>query len=238
MKTFLLTLSIFFSLVAYSQSNSASSPLTSEEQVKEWLYNNVEYPEKAAEKKMYRDNIKLTIHFDKLGDFEEVKFKDHQNGCLFQSAIIKAADSLMPPVELKKKRLSIEYSFSEMIPKDKRSQYIPVDFSKRTSPKFLGNSEPSSPFNFWIYNNLKYPPKAIKNRIEGEVMLSFIISKTGWISKVILVSSPHDLLSEEAIRVVVASSPHWSPGINEYGDKVNVKYDFPIIFKLEERRYP
>lgn len=78
--------------------------------------------------------------------------------------------------------------------------------------------------------NIKYPEYAKKNRIEGRVVLKFVIDENGDINSVEAVKSPDASLTEEAIRVV-RSMPRWEPGKHD-GKAVKVSFFLPISFKL------
>jgi TonB family protein len=84
----------------------------------------------------------------------------------------------------------------------------------------------------FLSENIQYPAEAKKQKIEGNVVLQFVINKDGSIKDVEnLKPEIHPLLVEEAIRVVKLM-PKWKPGLKD--NKVaKVKYALPIRFKLE-----
>jgi TonB family protein len=96
-------------------------------------------------------------------------------------------------------------------------------------PKFNGKSPDE--FRYFIQQNLKYPIEAQKNGKDGRVFVSFVVDKKGAVKNIDIVRSVDKFLDNEAIRVV-KSSPNWEPGLKD-GKKVNVKYTFPIAFKLK-----
>jgi len=81
-----------------------------------------------------------------------------------------------------------------------------------------------------INKNLKYPPLAVENNIQGIVYVSFIVEKDGKISDIKVLRSINDDLSAEAIRVI-SKLPKWIPG-EMNGKTVRVRYNLPIRFKL------
>lgn len=94
---------------------------------------------------------------------------------------------------------------------------------------------PSFPGNVyeWISANLKYPEAARRKNIEGKVILSFVVNKTGQVEKVeIARSSGNDLLDNEAVRVI-SLMPLWKPG-RDKGKTVNVAYSLPLTFALDK----
>lgn len=94
-------------------------------------------------------------------------------------------------------------------------------------PEYPGGMEELTKF---IYQNIKYPSYCKKNRIEGKVLVTFIIDKDGTPINFRVVETPEPLLSWEAIRVV-KMMPKWKPG-KLRGIIVKVKYTIPIDFKL------
>ena len=83
----------------------------------------------------------------------------------------------------------------------------------------------------FLTTNLKYPRKAIQNDIEGTVMLGFTVDTSGNIVDLKVISSPHEWLSEEALRLMQIS-PKWEPAI-QYNKPVKGKLRQPIYFRLQ-----
>ncbi|MCC6701001.1 MAG: TonB family protein [Fluviicola sp.] len=82
----------------------------------------------------------------------------------------------------------------------------------------------------FIKKKMEYPEYAFKNKIQGKVVLRFIINDHGFVSDVTVIKSAHELLEKEAIRVV-SSLPQWKPAELD-GIKVKSYYTLPINFKL------
>jgi len=83
----------------------------------------------------------------------------------------------------------------------------------------------------YIEKNLKYPAEAFKNKIQGRVIVRFVITKTGKVDNVFVVRSLSPECDKEAVRVI-RSFPNWIPG-KQNGKKVAVYYTLPVTFKLE-----
>ena len=83
--------------------------------------------------------------------------------------------------------------------------------------------------------NVKYPKEAAKRKIQGRVIVDFVVNRDGSITDANVVKSVHYLLDEEALRVV-KTMPKWNPGILD-GKPVRVKYSLPINFKIPESPY-
>ncbi len=88
----------------------------------------------------------------------------------------------------------------------------------------------------WINRKLKYPKSARKNKIEGTVMVKFIIEKNGSLSEVRVTRRADKDLAKEALRIV-KKMPKWRPAkIN--GVPVRSYYYLPINFSLSEDNNP
>lgn len=96
-------------------------------------------------------------------------------------------------------------------------------------PEFQGGMKELGEY---LQNNLRYPASAQKVNAEGKVFVSFIVTKTGEITDVKLLKGIGFGADEEAMRVV-QSMPRWKPG-SQNGQSVNVRYNIPIKFQLEE----
>ncbi|CAM1334122.1 energy transducer TonB [Tenacibaculum aestuariivivum] len=84
-----------------------------------------------------------------------------------------------------------------------------------------------------ISKHFRYPSDAIKESIQGEVWVRFIIDKNGEVKNIKTLGPKNGLiLNQEAIRVV-SKLPQFVPAKTE-GGRVSVKYGFPIMFALEE----
>ena len=82
----------------------------------------------------------------------------------------------------------------------------------------------------FLQTNMKYPEDAAKQKVEGRVMVQFIVETDGSISDVHVAKQVFPSLDAEAIRVVQAM-PKWTPG-KEKGNVVRVKYNLPIVFRM------
>lgn len=100
-------------------------------------------------------------------------------------------------------------------------------------PTFLGSSDPRKFLEQWVYQYLKYPKAAVRDGIQGRVMIEFVINKDGKISDVKVQRGVSEELDAEAVKVVSAS-PKWKPGkVN--GEKVRCSMTIPVEFRLEKK---
>lgn len=82
----------------------------------------------------------------------------------------------------------------------------------------------------FLVHTIKYPADAQRDRIEGRVVVNFIVDVDGSISDIVVVKPVHPSLDEEAKRVV-SLMPKWKPGRKD-GINVRVKYTLPLTFQL------
>lgn len=83
-------------------------------------------------------------------------------------------------------------------------------------PEFPGG--PSTMMKY-LSDNIKYPPSAVEEKIQGRVTCNFVIEKDGSITDV------------KAVRVI-QSMPKWKPG-TQHGQPVRVRFTLPVIFKIQ-----
>ncbi len=95
-------------------------------------------------------------------------------------------------------------------------------------PQFPGGE---SALMQYISKNIKYPPVAMENGIQGRVVVQFVVTKTGKIGEVKIARGKDPDLDKEAMRVV-KSLPDFIPG-KMNGQAVNVWYTLPVTFKLQ-----
>ena len=107
-------------------------------------------------------------------------------------------------------------------------QEQPIKFTVvQKIPEFPGGW---SAFMQWLTKNLKYPESARKNRVQGTVVVSFIVNKDGSIASAKVSTSADPVLDAEALRVM-KMMPKWKPGMDR--NKVcRTMIAVPVVFKL------
>ena len=83
----------------------------------------------------------------------------------------------------------------------------------------------------YIARNIKYPTEAQTKGIQGRVVVQVIINTEGKATQAKVIKGTDPLLDAEAIRIA-STLPDWAPGTKD-GKPVNVKYAFPIVFRLQ-----
>ena len=101
-------------------------------------------------------------------------------------------------------------------------------------PEFPGGLEALIKY---LSDNVRYPDEALKDAIEGKVIVRFDVNKDGSISDVTIVRSLQPLLDAEAMRVINAM-PKWNPG-TQRGKPIKVGFTLPVNFSLNylDRKY-
>jgi TonB family protein len=82
----------------------------------------------------------------------------------------------------------------------------------------------------YLRSNIKYPKECRDEKIQGRVLVSFIVEKDGSLSGFEVVKSVHPDLDAEALKVIKAM-PAWKPG-TQHGEKVRVKFTVPVNFRI------
>ncbi|MEO6039903.1 MAG: TonB family protein [Saprospiraceae bacterium] len=150
---------------------------------------------------------------------EELIEKKEDIGAETKQGNDDAAPAIVDNPELTK---AVEVKAPE--PEDKT--YEMFDIQK--PPSFPGGEKELLKF---LAENIKYPPLARENNIQGNVALTFVVNKNGSVSDVTILRDIGGGCGKEAVRVV-NSMPKWLPG-QANGNPVKVRFTLPVRFKLE-----
>ena len=181
----------------------------------------------------------LTIkRFKKMGNL--IKTRTSLGSVLIVVLLVTAIFAVISCKNKKETPTVTEQTQSEdkLVDADKGTYKAPVDTSSSNDavpftvvsvkPTFNGGDE--NDFTKWLAGQLKYPDAAKEKKIEGRVILQFIVNKEGKVTNVKVVRGVDPLLDAEAVRAIY-SSPLWKPGYQN-NTAVNVRYTFPVIFML------
>lgn len=86
----------------------------------------------------------------------------------------------------------------------------------------------------YLENELNYPEKAIKDEVEGTVLVEFSIMKTGRIADLKIVKGVSPEIDQEALRLI-SEMPAWVPasiGPEKYKSKLTI----PLTFHIEKSK--
>ncbi|MDI3320467.1 energy transducer TonB [Pinibacter soli] len=105
--------------------------------------------------------------------------------------------------------------------------------AKATQPDTVESSFPGGvpAWNKFLAHNLVYPDKAVRKRVDGTVVVQFIVDKDGSIYDIQAISGPK--LLQDAAMDVIRNSPKWKPAIVKSVKLKSYKKQ-PITFKIVE----
>ena len=149
--------------------------------------------------------------------------------------------------ETMEKELEYIYNYSVALVNGPKPIFNPSDVLQRTDgssgvvpyydcdvkPSFLGSTDPKVFLQKWVYTYMKYPQEAVRDGIQGRVLVDFIIDENGKVRDVKVLKGADPLLDEEAVRIV-SGSPQWKPG-KVRGKKVKSEMSLYIEFRLEKK---
>ncbi len=121
--------------------------------------------------------------------------------------------------------------------KEKAEPIIPPEVEDKENPLNFRVVErlpefPGGPVEFmkWLTRNLKYPASAQQQKIEGRVVVSFIVNKDGTTSDIKVTKSATPVLDREALRVI-RMMPKWKAG-EDHGKPCRTMMAIPVVFAL------
>lgn len=193
----------------------------------DWVVSNIKYPSEAATQGIHgRITVTATIEAD--GSVSKVNLMGKPDP-LLGDAVVKAIQA--SPKWESAKNPEAKVPFSIMIPIKfelpdkifKDNTYVIVEHM----PQYPGGDAALLDF---IKNNTKYPEGAKAEKIEGRVIIRFVVNKNGDAEDAVILKGVHPLLDEEALRVI-GRLKGFSPG-TQGGTPVNVYYMAPVNFSL------
>lgn len=95
-----------------------------------------------------------------------------------------------------------------------------------SSPEYYKGEEALGEF---VLSNLEYPDLAIRQNLQGTVVMSFIVEPNGTISNIVVEKEFNHLCTQEALRIMRQTK--WKPGKKD-GKAIRYKTKYPIIFNL------
>jgi len=82
----------------------------------------------------------------------------------------------------------------------------------------------------YMVKNVHYPDDAKRQKIEGRVVVQFVVDENGAVKDVKVLKSPNESLSKEALKVVTGMAK-WTPA-QKGGKNVATQLTLPIAFRL------
>ena len=195
----------------------------------------------------------LFIPYRNLGELLDEAFDDYtmdldlkqEKDDMISAALPQQKEEPKVAEKLNKTDQTSEPVMEEMAPTAQKEKEEDVEETKEEPPINLNENDedvlkvveelPQYPggmveFVKWLTDNLKYPEAALKQRIKGKVIVSFIVNKDGTLSDIKLAKSVNKLLDEEALRVA-RMMPNWKPGIDK-GKPCRSMIAIPSVFEI------
>lgn len=212
----------------------------------QYLNESIRYPE-AATKTGVQGRVTVQFIVDKDGSIDDVKILRSVNPDLDAEAI--RVIKMMPrwePGTHKGKPVRVKYTVPVMFrltpePVEKIDEMIVVGYRTPDAPVTgdvyeVVDKMPEFPGGMtglmqYLSKNVKYPADAHAKGIQGRIVVSVIVNTKGKATNATIVQSVSPSLDAEALRVA-GTMPDWTPGTKD-GTPVNVKYSFPITFRLQ-----
>lgn len=121
-------------------------------------------------------------------------------------------------------------------PVSPKAKEAPADSTAKEEVFMVAEQMPEYPGGMkemlkFLQDNLKYPENAMKNNVQGRVIVQFVVEKDGTPTEFKVLRSVDPDLDAEALRVL-QTMPKWKPGMQR-GEVVRVKYTVPVSFKLQ-----
>ena len=95
-----------------------------------------------------------------------------------------------------------------------------------SSPEYYKGEEALGEF---ILSNLEYPDIAVRQNIQGTVLMNFIVEPNGTLSNIVVEKEFNHLCTQEALHILRQTK--WKPGKKD-GKAIRYKTKYPIIFNL------
>ncbi|TFH94100.1 M56 family metallopeptidase [Porphyromonas levii] len=200
-----------------------------------WLGENIKYPEEAEKQNIQgRVMVHFVVETDGSVSNPQIARSVHESLDAEAVRVVAAMPKWTPgkaegkPVRV---RFTLPISFAlknKVTEGEKDKVYDYVD----NVPEFPGGQ---AAMMKWLSENIKYPDVAVKENIQGRVMLSFVIETDGSLSDVKVVKGVHEALDAEAIRVV-KMMPNWKPASLKDGTLARVAFVLPVQFRFAKEK--
>lgn len=205
---------------------------------------NIKYPEVAA-KNNVQGHVLVSFVVEKDGSLADIKIERGLGSGTDEETVrvLKLSKKWNPGMEGGKPvkvKYNIPVRFALAGKKANTSAITPTTSTTnngdRTVYNFVSMENPPqypggiAAFYKFLGENMKYPAAAKDNKIQGKVLVSFVVEQDGSLTDIKVDRKLGSGTDEEAVRVLKLSKK-WIPGMIN-GQPVNVKYNIPVSFAL------
>lgn len=194
----------------------------------EWLGQNIQYPKEAVDGNI-EGRVIVRFIIEKDGSISNAKVAKGVHESLNKEAlrVVSAMPKWKPGMQDGQPArcqftLPVSFKFSQPA-EEEENVFEYLD----NMPEFPGGEKAMME---WLSQNILYPKEAVDGKIEGRVMISFVIEKDGSVSNAKVIRGIDESLDNEALRVVNAM-PNWKPGMQD-DQPARARFTIPVSFKL------
>ena len=218
-----------------------------------WVQEHLQYPAEAVERNI-QGRVVVTFTIEKDGSASNILVLQSPDKLLADEArrvIASSPAGAWTPGEQRGEKVSVKYTLpvdfrtktekttDEAAFDEKTGTVKTASATAEDSPFLIAEVMPSfrggdiTAFRNWIQMHIKYPAEALKAKLYGRVVASFVIEKDGSVSDIQILQSPGKPLADEARRVIGdAPADAWTPG-RQRGQAVRVKLTVPVDFRIQ-----
>ena len=226
-------------------------PLGGTEKYAQFLADNQRYPASAMEKGT-QGTVKVSFIVEKTGTVTEVKVDAPVSPELDAEAIrlIKSGPKWTPAKhrnQVVRQRIYVPVSFimspgSQTVTTAAKERPITTSAADIASsanpnrPAVVAPDKPTQPvggpqaFFDWVEKNQKYPLQARQRKIQGKVLVEFMVQADGSLTDARVVKKLGSGLDDEALRLI-RTAPKWEPATYQ-GKPLKQKMMLPVLFQL------
>lgn len=200
------------------------------EALQKYFRENVRYPQSAIDSNI-QGHVMVEFVIAQTGDITRVSVIKSVNPALDSEAVrvVNAMPEWEPGVQEGQKvnvyyRVPITFKLEDdtAVSKDTLQNVIPDEM-----PQYPGGMDALKQY---LKDNVQYPDAAIKEHIQGSVLIGFVVTENGNVSNVEVLKGLSPEINYEAIRVI-RTMPKWIPGTKD-GKNISLKYKVPITFRV------
>ncbi|SMB96539.1 TonB family protein [Hymenobacter roseosalivarius DSM 11622] len=225
----------------YDTVGQPAVPVGGVEAYAQYLADNQRYPTAALQRRV-QGTAPVTFVVEKSGVISNVAVTPPLDPALDQEAVrlIKGGPKWTPAQHRGAKvrqRVTVPIAFA--IPADESgtsAATAPAGPGSSSGPTLVKPDEPARPvggteaFFTWIQENQKYPTLARQRKIQGRVMMEFVVEKDGSLVEPKIIKRLGSGLDEEALRLI-KTAPKWTPARYK-GQPMKQKMVLPVVFQL------
>ena len=228
-------------------------PLGGTERYAKFLADHQKYPAVAMQKGV-QGTVKVSFIVEKTGTVNEVKVDTPVSPELDAESIrlIKSGPKWAPARhhrnEVVRQRVVVPVSFvlspGSTVTVSRGPKTLPINApaadiaasANPDRPAVVAPDRPTQPvggneaFFDWVEKNQKYPTLARQRKIQGKVMVEFMVQRDGSLTDARVIRKMGSGLDEEAMRLI-KTAPNWEPATFQ-GKTIKQKMILPVLFQL------